>query len=199
MRRSPQPTRGYGRLEGFLARQRIAQTMHRIKPPLHKRSVLDIDCGSHPLFLLQAPFTRKMGLDQLTPAAAPSPPGIKVLRHPLGTEPLPFPDHDFDCVVSLAFLEHLDPEVVPFVLREVRRVLKPNGQFVATVPHALAYAPLFILSRIGLVSREEINEHRGRFWRGALRRLLISAGFREKNIIVGGFQGGLNIWMTAEP
>ncbi len=198
MNRLPQPTRGHGRLEGFLARQRLAQALHRIRPSLHGGAVLDIGCGSHPLFLLQAPFARKVGLDQL-PAGSRPPPGIEVLRLPLGTEPLPFPDAAFDCVVSLAFLEHLDPEAVPMLLREVRRVLKPKGQFVATTPHALADWLLRLLSRIGLVSREEIDEHRSFFWRGGLRRLLVDAGFSEKSIAVGGFQGGLNIWMTAEP
>lgn len=185
-------------LEGFLARQRVAQALRRIEPSLYGGDVLDIGCGSYPLFLLKAPFARKVGLDQRPPTASP-PPGIEVLRLPLSTGVLPFSDASFDCVVSLAFLEHLDPEVVPVLLREVRRVLKPNGQFVATTPHALADGLLRLLSRIGLVSPEEINEHRSLFWRGGIRRLLADAGFREKSIVVGGFQGGLNIWMTAEP
>jgi SAM-dependent methyltransferase len=125
---------------------------------------------------------------------------VEILRLPLGPEArLPFPDADFDCVVSLAFLEHLDPEALPSLLREARRVLKPGGQFVATTPHALADGLLRLMSRIGLVSREEIDEHRSRFWRGGIRRLLGQAGFRPESIVVGGFQGGLNLWMTAEP
>ena len=193
-----QPTRGHGKLEGFLARQRVAQALQRIRPSLDGGAVLDIGCGSHPLFLLQAPFARKVGLDQVSPAG-PLPPGIELLRLPLGTDPLPFPDAAFDCVVSLAFLEHLAPESVPLLLREVRRVLKPTGQFVGTTPHALADGLLRLLSRLGLVSREEIDEHRSIFGRRAIRRLLVDAGFRESSVAVGGFQGGLNIWMTAEP
>lgn len=199
MGRMHQPTRGHGRLEGFLARQRVAQAMRRIEPSLRGGGVLDIGCGSYPLFLLEAPFARKVGLDQLPPGASPPPPGIEIIRLPLGTEPLPFSDADFDCVVSLAFLEHLDTKALHFLLREARRVLKPKGRFVATTPHALADGPLRLLSRLGLVSREEINEHRQRFWRGDVRRLLTDAGFRPNSIAVGGFQAGLNIWMTAEP
>ena len=45
----------------------------------------------------------------------------------------PFPGEHFDCVVSIDVLEHLRQDE-PF-LREVRRVLKPSGKAVVTVPN----------------------------------------------------------------
>lgn len=47
---------------------------------------------------------------------------------------IPFPDDTFDYVIMTEVLEHLDDEVLMATLPEVRRVLKPGGKFVGTVP-----------------------------------------------------------------
>lgn len=46
---------------------------------------------------------------------------------------LPFKDNYFDCVVCSEVLEHLDDDLK--ALQELRRVLKPNGILLITVPH----------------------------------------------------------------
>ena len=45
---------------------------------------------------------------------------------------IPFPDNFFDCVVAFDVLEHVKNDVL--AAQEIRRVLKPGGSFVATVP-----------------------------------------------------------------
>jgi ubiquinone/menaquinone biosynthesis C-methylase UbiE len=42
-----------------------------------------------------------------------------------------FDDHSFDAVHMQQTLEHMRPELVPFVLRELRRVTKPGGILVS--------------------------------------------------------------------
>ena len=60
----------------------------------------------------------------------------KLLNEPVYAfkdDEFPIPDGRFDCVVSIDVLEHLR-EDQPF-LRELRRVLKPGGKAVVTVPN----------------------------------------------------------------
>lgn len=47
---------------------------------------------------------------------------------------LPFEDNTFDVVTLMEVLEHFD-DPIP-CLKEIRRVLKPNGHFLGTCPHA---------------------------------------------------------------
>jgi ubiquinone/menaquinone biosynthesis C-methylase UbiE len=57
--------------------------------------------------------------------------GEAVLHTP--ADRLPFNNDEFDCVVSIDVLEHLDNDQ-PFLL-ELRRVLRPNGRAIVTVPN----------------------------------------------------------------
>jgi SAM-dependent methyltransferase len=47
---------------------------------------------------------------------------------------IPFPDGEFDTVVMSEVLEHLGDDVLSDSVGEVRRVLKPGGRFIGTVP-----------------------------------------------------------------
>lgn len=47
---------------------------------------------------------------------------------------IPFPDESFDAVVVSEVLEHLDDETLEASLHEVRRVLRPGGRILGTVP-----------------------------------------------------------------
>jgi SAM-dependent methyltransferase len=190
------PTRGDGTFEGLLARWRIHIALQAICPHLQNGDVLDLGCGNHPLFLLKSKFRRKVGMDQVPLATVPI--GIEFLDLVVGEARLPFPDRSFDCVTALAFMEHLEPEALPFLLSEVRRVLKPSGQFIATTPHALADRLLRQLARLNLVSQEEINEHKTRFWKNMICGLLLDAGFKKKKISISGFQLGLNLLAVAQ-
>jgi SAM-dependent methyltransferase len=57
----------------------------------------------------------------------------------VSTDSLPFSDDEFDVVISLETFEHLmNPH---YALREVRRVLRPGGRFICSVPNPLTGHP----------------------------------------------------------
>jgi SAM-dependent methyltransferase len=58
---------------------------------------------------------------------------------------LPFPDGSFDCVIASEVLEHLHHDTA--ALQECRRVLRPGGQLVVTVPRFGPEAVCWALSR----------------------------------------------------
>lgn len=60
--------------------------------------------------------------------------GITVAQADIEKERLPFPDESFDLVLFMEILEHLRLNPL-HALREVRRVLKPNGRIVLSTPN----------------------------------------------------------------
>lgn len=53
---------------------------------------------------------------------------------------IPFPDKTFDCVVAYAVLEHIPFSELEYVMKEIRRVLKPGGHLsISRLPRKLAY------------------------------------------------------------
>jgi SAM-dependent methyltransferase len=98
------------------------------------RRVLDLGCRYGALTRAYAPGNDVVGVDVDREALAEAATlGIET-RWADVDEPLPFDDASFDVVVAGELLEHVrDPERL---VGEVRRVLRPGGRFVASVPNA---------------------------------------------------------------
>jgi SAM-dependent methyltransferase len=103
--------------------------------------VLDLGCGNGAHTLAAAGRARRVyGLDadvgQLAVAAATADrrrlDNVALAAWDI-TRPLPFPDATFDAVLFLDVIEHLEPRVA--VLREIRRVLRPEGRLLLSAPH----------------------------------------------------------------
>jgi len=197
---SPPVTRGSGLLEGFLARQRSRQARRLIPPSASAGRVLDIGCGSYPLFLVGSDFAEKYGLDRVSISLPDElrDAGLKLLEYDVQTgSALPFPPDHFDVVTMLAVFEHLEPPVLSRLLAEIRRVLKPGGIYVLTTPAHWTDWLLKLLGRLRLVSHEEIDEHQGSYRHSAIRSYLEEAGFSADRIRTGYFEAGMNSWATA--
>src|SRR5207248_674913 len=98
--------------------------------------VLDIGCGSYPLFLAGTDFAEKYGLDRVPITPPEGVAGkLTLLDHDVHEgAPLPFEAGFFDVVTMLAVFEHIEPRPLARLLAEVRRVLRPGGLYVMTTP-----------------------------------------------------------------
>ncbi|KLE11778.1 hypothetical protein AF80_00070 [Aliarcobacter butzleri L355] len=50
-------------------------------------------------------------------------------------EPLPFEDNFFDVISMVEVVEHIPKNDIDFYIKEIKRVLKPNGLFILTTPN----------------------------------------------------------------
>jgi SAM-dependent methyltransferase len=194
---SERATRGHGLLEPLLARLRARRAEGLIPAGLRQGRVLDVGCGSSPYFLSHTFFVEKYAIDQMPPAATSA--GISWHQLDLNNAPkIPFADGFFSIVTMLAVAEHLDPAALEQLLVECRRVLAPGGRLVITTPAARADRLLRFFARVGLVSREEIDEHKYAYTPGLLGWYFGRAGFAMDRVRFGSFELGMNLWAIAD-
>jgi ubiquinone/menaquinone biosynthesis C-methylase UbiE len=197
-----QVTRSYGLLEGFLARERCRIANRLI--PAEKRSgtVLDIGCGSHPLFLTNTEFNGKFGLDKMVRPEQKTTlrerRGISLVNYDVEqAREIPFESNSFDVVTMLAVFEHIEPERLPELLSEIHRVLKPGGMYLLTTPAVWTDGLLRLLAKLRLVSPVEIEEHKDAYTHPRIGDLLARGGFDRAGMSFGYFEVFLNLWATA--
>jgi SAM-dependent methyltransferase len=107
---------------------------------------------------------------------------------------LPFPDAEFDAVVCIEVLEHLfEPQ---HALAEIRRVLRPGGTAIATVPNVAYWRRRLELAFLGRWDPHGDDRSVNEPWRDphlrffnprSLERLVVVAGLRP--VEIGGFNG----------
>jgi 2-polyprenyl-3-methyl-5-hydroxy-6-metoxy-1,4-benzoquinol methylase len=92
---------------------------------------------------------------------------------------MPYEDHIFDVVLLLDVFEHVGYDEQSQVLQEIRRVLKPRGHLVASIPNLAHLSSRFSFFLLGHLQRtdSELN-HIGERPYSENRRLLIDNGFR---------------------
>jgi SAM-dependent methyltransferase len=128
--------------------------------------ILDAGCGSGRNMVDLASFGEVTGLE-LSEASVE-----RARRRHVGevvagslSERLPFPDASFDLALALDVLEHLDDDRP--ALRELRRVVRPTGRLLITVP---AYQWLWS-------SHDEVNHHHRRYTRATLLAAAAETGW----------------------
>ena len=106
--------------------------------------VLDVGCGTGTLAILtkrQHPDATVVGVDPDPKALAVAQRkgarrGVEVTFDQGYCQKLPYPDENFDVVLSSMMLHHLPRDVKRAMFGEVRRVLAPSGHF-----HAMDFGP----------------------------------------------------------
>ena len=189
-------TRGNGILESYLARLRARQANKLIPEYLRNGRILDIGCGSYPYFLAHTYFMEKYAVDQLDKPESVSEISWQTLD--LNSEPLmPFEDKYFNAITMLAVAEHLNPSNLVQVFKEVYRMLNPNGIIIITTPAAWSDNLLQLMAKLGLVSKEEIDEHIFVYTLPLLGWYFGKAGFEMTKVKFGYFEFRLNLWAVA--
>jgi SAM-dependent methyltransferase len=193
-------TRGNGLLEPTLARWRAPRANELIPAHLRAGRILDIGCGSYPYFLAHTAFQEKFAVEQLPlPGQVTAQLMIEFFNLNLNEKPnLPFEADFFSVVTLLAVVEHLNPNSMALLLRDIFRVLQPGGRVILTTPAAWADSFLRWMARLGLVSKEEINEHAYVYTLPLIGWYFGQAGFDMTKIGFGYFEFGMNMWATAE-
>jgi SAM-dependent methyltransferase len=125
--------------------------------------------------------------------------GIRLVEHDIADRSgLPFESMFFDVVTMLAVFEHLDAPALRILLHEIRRVLRPRGIYVMTTPIRWSERILKVMSRLRLVSHEEVDEHKALYSRDEIASLLVEAGFDPSDVRHGTFEVGMNVWAVAQ-
>lgn len=142
--------------------------------------LLDIGCSSGAL--LQSAMTHGFGAEGVEPAAQAAEfaksTGLKVFHGYL--EEARFPASSFDAVTLMEVIEHLpDPRAL---LREVWRILKPNGVLVVGTGNGASWTVRLVGARWGYFQVAEHGGHISFFNPHSLGRLAAQCGFRVERV-----------------
>lgn len=94
------------------------------------------------------------------------------VREANASESLPIDDHEYDCVVCLELLEHLPAPIG--LLGEIRRILKPDGRAVLSVPNPYSWVEIYR----ELFRRPDPEGHLNSFTTPVMENLLALVGLR---------------------
>jgi SAM-dependent methyltransferase len=154
----------------LLQKRRIAAS----RPSIDGRGrVLDIGCGNGALLrVLSDRIAEGVGIDPLTVCQSDS-----RLRFVKGFFPEALHDNrPFDCVVGLAVLEHIPEAEKPEFASACRRLTKPGGRLILTVPSPKVDRIVGFLKALGVVDGTGLDEHH-HFDPKLTRALFEEAGF----------------------
>ncbi len=191
-------TRGFGLFEKLLAKERAKVANSLIPNEFRKGAILDIGCGSFPYFLSSTQFNKKFGIDSIIHKKDFIEKNIVLKTIDVENEKLPFNSDEFDVVVMLAVFEHVRDERLNLLLKDIKRVLKKRGLFIMTTPASWSAPVLWALSRISLVSKIEIDDHKNFNSPNKIREILENSGFAPNKIRNGYFEFYLNTYFVAE-
>ena len=163
-----------------------------VRPHIPEGSVvLDLGCGPH-VELLKAfsPFIKKgVGIDANVQDGIS---GNIETKKQLFTDVLNEENEKYDAVTMIAILEHLDNPLS--ILQEAKRVLKPGGVIIITVPTKASKPVLeFMAFYLHIIDEPAIRGHKRYYSKKDLGVLLETAGFKKEFMKLKYFELGFNL------
>lgn len=150
-------------IESFL--KRICPGLKSKEPARQSLNILDVGCGTGANLEMLAQFGNAEGVDVSAEALDfCRARGLRQVKQG-AAETLPYENDSFDLVTGLDVVEHLDDDVAG--LKEMRRVLRPDGRAVLFVP-----AFMFLWG-----VQDDISNHRRRYTMADLKAAVRKAGF----------------------
>ena len=156
--------------------------------------LLDVGCGNGALIgLADGRFEQVHGCDLAEKALGEiKQRGVKPVCADLNSGALPYKDGSFDCVTCLEVIEHVvDPHRL---LRELHRVLRPQGRLVMTTPNIRYFRNILKLVLEGRFPHTTTDTfvwgggHLHYFTRNDLAQLFGAAGFAHWQFVVNAEQ-----------
>lgn len=190
---------GSRRLDWFLSKQRCKIASRQIVSVPKKGRILDIGCGRYPLFLTTVDFSERYGLDKDFGAGENAKrDGITLVNHNIEEQSkMPFEDNYFDAVSMLAVFEHIEPNCLVDIHRDIYRILKPGGVYIMTTPAFWTDGLLRFLVKLHLLSDVSIDDHKDSYKYSDVFSILQKAHFEKEKLRYGYFELFMNLWATA--
>ena len=142
----------------------VLEVLSRYRPPDGSIAILDVGCGDGLFFDRLKAFGTVEGVESSTAIVDPDGPYARQIY--IGRFERFAPDRQYDVVLMLDVLEHLDNPVSALV--HALSMLREDGLMVITVP---AFDLLW-------TSHDVINQHRVRYTAGTFRTLAADAGLK---------------------
>jgi len=175
----------YGLVDKLIRHIRIKAALPFLQSK-NKYSLLDVGCGRQARlgWSLRKKVSQYTGidnsLDQLDIL------NLKLLPGNIENLSELVPPDSHDTIIALALIEHIDnPDIF---LRACYNIIKSGGKIILTTPPPRSKFILELISRMGIIDRREIDEHKNYFTLIDLTKMLESTGFSivtKKHFLVG--------------
>jgi len=172
-------------IDKYLQQQRINNTFNILKQyniSLNEKIVVDLGCGNNRFLESVSNVIRNgYGVDKYEYTSNEYHSNIKRIVNNFDSGDVElFKENSIDIVFMLASLEHLhNPNDI---VKEIHRILRPGGVFIFTTPSPHTHGLLTVLSSLGIISKQEINDHKQYFTFTGLRNIIEYSGFSEYEI-----------------
>ncbi len=168
-----------GDLNGLLSSFLIKQRQNTVKPYLNKKkNILDLGCGVYRWDDLLQSDVSYTGVDieaDIISYNKKHYPEYVFYQKNLDQEELSLPENNFDLVIMLAVLEHLEKPIK--ILSEVKDTLRDDGIIILSTPHPRGESILEIGSKVKIFSQDK-HQHQPLFDREKIQNIVEQADLK---------------------